>query len=100
MRYIIISETPLLVHQLPELILGEEEVILLQKEKFVLPRVFHKNTKIVHGNPLKSSTYQKLAISPDDRIILQADKGETLDKLLQPILKVCDSEDEARARLK
>ncbi|MEE8381633.1 MAG: DHH family phosphoesterase [Thermodesulfobacteriota bacterium] len=91
MRYIIISETPLLVHQLPELIPGEEEVILFQKEKFVLPRVFHKNTKIVHGDPLKSSTYQKLAISPDDRIILQADKGETLDKLLQPILKVCDS---------
>jgi nanoRNase/pAp phosphatase (c-di-AMP/oligoRNAs hydrolase) len=90
MRYVVIFETPLLVHQLPELILGEEEVILLQKEKLVLPRVFHKNTKIVHGDPLKGDTYQKLVLSPGDRIILQADKRETLEKILQLILKVCD----------
>ncbi|MCK5256430.1 MAG: hypothetical protein KAQ81_10435, partial [Deltaproteobacteria bacterium] len=91
MRYIVIFETSLLVHQIPEFILGEEEVILLVKERLVLPRVFHKSTKIVHGDLLKSDTYQKLLISPDDRIILQADKRETLENILQSILKVCDS---------
>jgi nanoRNase/pAp phosphatase (c-di-AMP/oligoRNAs hydrolase) len=91
LRYIVIFETSLLVHQIPEFILGEEEVILLVKERLVLPRVFHKNTKIVHGDLLKSDTYQKLLISPDDRIILQADKRETLENILQSILKVCDS---------
>ncbi|MDO9529385.1 MAG: DHH family phosphoesterase [Syntrophales bacterium] len=90
MRYIIVLENPFLVHCLQEFISGEEEVVLLLKEDFPLKAVPFNNTRICSEDPLKISTYQKLMISSEDRVILHAFKRKTLENMLQPILKVCD----------
>lgn len=90
MRYIIILETPFLVHFLQEFIWGEEEVILLLKEDFPLKGVPLGNVRICREDPLKISTYQKLVISSEDRVILHAFSKKTLEDILQPILEVCD----------
>ena len=90
MRYIIVLETPFLVHCLREFISGEKEVVLLLKEDFPLKAVPLNNARICSEDPLKISTYQKLMISSEDRVILHAFRRKTLEEMLQPILKVCD----------
>lgn len=90
MRYIIILENPFLVHYLQEFISGDNEVILLLKEDFPVKSVPLNNARICSEDPLKISTYQKLMISSEDRVILHAFGKKTLEEMLQPILKVCD----------
>ena len=90
MRYIIVLETPFLVHCLQEFISGEKDVVLLLKEDFPLKVVPFNNARICSEDPLKISTYQKLMISSEDRVILHAFRRKTLEDMLQPILKVCD----------
>ena len=90
MRYVVILETPLLAHYLQEFTSREEEVVLFLKEDFPLKGISLNNTKICSEDPLKIATYQKLMISPKDRVIVHADKRETTEEILQHILKVCD----------
>ena len=90
MRYIIVLETPFLVHCLQEFISGEKEVVLLLKEDFPLKAVPLNNARICSEDPLKISTYQKLMISSEDRVILHAFRRKTLEEMLKPILEVCD----------
>jgi len=90
MRYVIILETPLLAHYLQEFTNGEEEVVLFLKEDFPLKGISLNTTKMCSEDPLKIATYQKLMISPEDRVIIHADRREVTEEILQHILKVCD----------
>ena len=91
MRYIIILESSLLLHQLKKLTSAATEVICLLNESVLLKRPFPKKIKMLRENPLKADTYKKLSLNQDDRIIIQSSASDTTEKLLSIILKACDS---------
>jgi len=91
MRYFVIFEIPLLIYQLQEFINNGHEIILLMKEGYNPSLVPYRNIRICNEDPSKSDTYKKLIISKEDRVILHAVKRNTIEKILQSILKVCEN---------
>ena len=91
MRYIVILDSPLLFQQLQELTRAATEVICLANESAPFKRPFPKQIKILREDPFKDDTYKKLALNPDDRIIIHASKPDTAEKILSTIHKMSDS---------
>ena len=91
MRYIVILESPLLLHQLQELTGAAQEVIYLLNEPVPLKKPFPKKIKRLREDPLKVDTYKKLSLNQEDRIIIHASTSDTTENLLSIIHKVCDS---------
>ena len=90
MRYIVILESPLLLHQLQGITSAAKEVICLLTEPSPLKKKFPKKIKIQSKDPLQEDTYKKLALNKDDRVIIHVSTAETAEKLLSCILRVCD----------
>jgi nanoRNase/pAp phosphatase (c-di-AMP/oligoRNAs hydrolase) len=91
MRYIVILESPLLLHQLQEITGAAKEVIYLLNEPVHLKKPVPKQIKRLREDPFKLDTYKKLSLNQDDRIIIHVSTSGTTEKLLSSILKVCDS---------
>ena len=91
MRYIVIFDTPLLLHQLQELTSAAKEVICLLNEAVPLKSAFPKQIKLLREDPLKIDTFKNLELNQEDRIIIHASTTDTAEKLLSNILKVCNS---------
>ena len=90
MRYIVILDSPLLLHQLQEITSAAKEVICLLTEPSPLKKKFPKKIKIPGKDPLKNDTYKKLALNKDDRVIIHISTTEKAKRILACILKACD----------
>ena len=90
MRYIVILDSFLLLHQLQEITSAAKEVICLLTESSPLKKKFPKKIKIPGKHPLKDDTYKKLALNKDDRVIIHVSTTEITKKILACILKACD----------
>ena len=63
MRYIVILDSPLLLHQLQGITSAAKEVICLLTEPSPLKKKFPKKIKIQGKDPLQENTYKKLALN-------------------------------------
>ena len=91
MRYIVILQSLLFVPHIQDLADSAEEVICLIKEDYIDPALKNSNITLYDFDPLQKGTYQKLEITPEDRVLLQSDNLEITEKILNSILAVCDS---------
>jgi nanoRNase/pAp phosphatase (c-di-AMP/oligoRNAs hydrolase) len=90
MRYIVILESPLLLHQLQELTSAAKEVLCLLNETTFLKKPLSKKIKLLSEDPLNKETFKRLSLNQDDRLIIHASTSDTAENLLSTILSICD----------